>query len=266
MSIEETRQQAQAEGLTLLVADNKTARPGQALPGGFEPRWQDGVPGQLRHCRGGGAARRTVAGGAGSSGGAGCSGGAADERGGAAASTGGGAPAACCREHDGLLRRRSPRQQVQALRGAGEARWHAREPGHVRHRPGGGAARRAIAGGAGGGAKASGAYAADERGGAAAGAGGEADTARGREQDGLLRRQPRKTQPVQALPGINEPRWQELLPGRLRNCRGGGAMRRAIAGGADGSGGAGCSGGAADERGGAAAGAGGGADAAGGRD
>ena len=76
------RSQAEAEGLTLLKADNKTgyfgvyldpARQAQALPGAGEPRWQDGEPGHLRHRRGGGAVRRAVAGGAGG-GEAGCSG------------------------------------------------------------------------------------------------------------------------------------------------------------------------------------------------
>eukprot|EP00964_Phaeocystis_antarctica_P041869 scaffold23973_cov45-Phaeocystis_antarctica.AAC.2 len=104
----------------------------------------------------------------------------------------------------------------------------------------------------------------DGRGGAAAGAGGGADIAQGRQQDGLLRRV-LQARPAQALSGASEARWQDGAPGRLCYRCGGGAVRRAIAGGASGGGGEGCSGATADERGGAAAGAGGGADAARGR-
>ena len=50
--------------------------------------------------------------------------------------------------------------------------------------------RRANAGGEGGGGAGCSGAAADERGGAAAGAGGGADADRGRQQDGLLRREP----------------------------------------------------------------------------
>eukprot|EP00964_Phaeocystis_antarctica_P008632 scaffold4664_cov54-Phaeocystis_antarctica.AAC.1 len=76
--------------------------------------------------------------------------------------------------------------------------------------------------------------AADERGGAAAGAGGGADAARGRQQDGLLRRVSPSGQQGQALPGAREARWQASAPGLLRHRRGGSAVRRAVAGGADG--------------------------------
>eukprot|EP00964_Phaeocystis_antarctica_P071184 scaffold43389_cov68-Phaeocystis_antarctica.AAC.1 len=125
------------------------------------------------------------------------------------------------------------------LSGAGDARWQGHEPGHLRHR---------------------------RRRGVAAGAGGEADAAGGREQDGLLRRAPQQARQAQALPGAGVVRWQERAPGLLRHRQGGRAVRRTVAGGASGSGGAACSGAAADERGGAAAGTGGGADAARGRD
>ena len=56
LTSEEARLQAQAERLTLLVAENKAgyylrrepqARQAQALPGAGEARWQDGEPGQL---------------------------------------------------------------------------------------------------------------------------------------------------------------------------------------------------------------------------
>ena len=91
-SSEEARQQAQAEGLTLRVADNKAGYYGVHLnkprrskhlnkPGRSKPyatvavaRWQEGEPGLLRQRRGGGTVRRAVAGGAGSGGGAGCTG------------------------------------------------------------------------------------------------------------------------------------------------------------------------------------------------
>eukprot|EP00964_Phaeocystis_antarctica_P148474 scaffold115337_cov40-Phaeocystis_antarctica.AAC.1 len=76
----------------------------------------------------------------------------------------------------------------------------------------------------------------DERGGAAAGAGGGADADRGREQDGLLRRDPRPTRQAQALPGPGDARRQEGEPGLLRHRREGGAVRRAIARGAGGGG------------------------------
>ena len=68
------RSQAEAEGLTLLVADNKTGYFGvyHANPGCPKPyqaqvkrggKHETREPGQLRHRRGGGAVRRTVAGG-----------------------------------------------------------------------------------------------------------------------------------------------------------------------------------------------------------
>eukprot|EP00964_Phaeocystis_antarctica_P011120 scaffold6115_cov57-Phaeocystis_antarctica.AAC.5 len=98
-----------------------------------------------------------------------------------------------------------------------------------------------------------------------AGAGGGADAARGREQGGLLWREPRQARPAKALRGAVESRWQSGVPGPLRHRRGGGAVHRANAGGA-GDGAEACSGAVADERGGAAAGAGGGADAARGRE
>eukprot|EP00964_Phaeocystis_antarctica_P111475 scaffold75835_cov74-Phaeocystis_antarctica.AAC.1 len=115
------------------------------------------------------------------------------ERGGAAAGAAGGADAARDRQQDGLLRRvpRQPRLS-QALPRTGEAWWQTGEPGQLRHRRGGGAVCRPNTRGAGGGgAEGGSAAAADERGGAAAGAGGGAGAARGREQDGLLRRGPR---------------------------------------------------------------------------
>jgi hypothetical protein len=92
---------------------------------------------------------------------------------------------------------------------AGVARWQASVPGLLRQSRRGGVVCRAYAGGAGGGGEAgcSGA-AADEPGGAAAGAGGGADAARGRKQDGLLRREPRQARPAQALPGAGVARWQ----------------------------------------------------------
>eukprot|EP00964_Phaeocystis_antarctica_P060701 scaffold36200_cov63-Phaeocystis_antarctica.AAC.4 len=240
------------------------ARQAQALSGAGEARCKDGEPRVLRHRRGGGAARRTNAGGAGG-GAEGCSGAAADERGGAAAGAGGGPDAARGREQGGLLRREAQARQAQALYGAGDARWQGRAPGHLRHRRGGGAVRRTNAGGEGGGGEGCSGAAADERGGAAAGAGGGDDAARGREQDGLLRRAPQPDQQVQAIPDACEARWQAGAPGQLRHRRGGGAVRRAVAGGADG-GAEGYNSAAADERGGAAAGAGGGADAARGRE
>ena len=97
LTSEEARQQAQAEGLMLLVADNNKAgyygvrltQPGHGKP--YQARVIRGSkdePGQLRHRRGGGAMRRSIARGAGGGGGAGCSGAAADERGGVAAGTG----------------------------------------------------------------------------------------------------------------------------------------------------------------------------------
>eukprot|EP00964_Phaeocystis_antarctica_P045021 scaffold25901_cov60-Phaeocystis_antarctica.AAC.2 len=103
---------------------------------------------------------------------------------------------------------------------------------------------------------------ADGQRGAAAGAGREADAIGGRQQDGLLWSEPPQSRQAQALSGEGVAWWQGRAPGPLRHRRGGGAVRRTIAGGAGGSGEAGCSGSAADERGGAAAGAGGGADAA----
>eukprot|EP00964_Phaeocystis_antarctica_P037308 scaffold21307_cov66-Phaeocystis_antarctica.AAC.4 len=198
------------------------ARPAQALPGTVEVRWQEGEPGLLRHGRGGGTVRRAIAEGAGG-GGAGCSGigegssgAAADERGGAAAGAGGGADAARGQEQDGLLLRE-------------------RAPGRLRYSRGGGAVHRALAGGAGGGGEgSSGGGAADERGGAAAGAGGGTGTARGRQQDGLLRRVPLQSRPAQAPPGAGVAPWQGRAPGPLRHRRGGGALRRAVAGGAGG--------------------------------
>ena len=60
--------------------------------------------------------------------------------------------------------------------------------------------------------------------GAAAGAGGGADAAQGRQQGGLLRREPRQTRPAQALPGEGEARRQGRAPGHLRHRRGGGAV------------------------------------------
>eukprot|EP00964_Phaeocystis_antarctica_P019997 scaffold11040_cov62-Phaeocystis_antarctica.AAC.2 len=91
---------------------------------------------------------------------------------------------------------------------------------------------------------------------------GRADASRGRQQYGLLRSEPQKARPTQAVSGEGKPRWQGSEPGHVRHPQGGGAVRRAVAGGACGCG-EGCSSGAtADERGGAAAGAGGGADAA----
>eukprot|EP00964_Phaeocystis_antarctica_P101194 scaffold66691_cov58-Phaeocystis_antarctica.AAC.4 len=220
----------------LLWREPRQSQQSQALPGAGEARWQGRETRLLRHRRGGGAVHRAVAGGEGG-GGEGCSGAAtAYERGGAAAGAGGGADAGCGREQDGLLRR-APQpqqdQQVQALPGEGEARWQASAPGQLRHRRGGGVVCRAVAGGEGGrgGAGCSDA-AADERGGAAAGAGGGADAARGREQDGLLRRAPRQSRPAQALPGAGVARWQDGAPGQLRHRRGGGAVRRALAGGA----------------------------------
>eukprot|EP00964_Phaeocystis_antarctica_P128635 scaffold92429_cov60-Phaeocystis_antarctica.AAC.2 len=188
LTSEEARQQAQAEGLTLRrsvrtpgyfgVSHNAHAnkgKPWQAdtdtdtdfMSAGEDTRWQEGVPGLLRHRRGGGAVRGAVAGGAGGGGGAGCSGAAADERGGAAAGAGRGADPARGRKRDGLLRREPhPSRPAQALSGAGEARWQGRVPGPLRHRRGGRAVRRAVAGGAGGGAEGcSGHAATDERGG-----------------------------------------------------------------------------------------------------
>ena len=62
LTSEEARQQAQAEGLTLLVTDRQeggllrrapTSRQAQAIRAG-EAWWQDGAPGHLRHRRGGG--------------------------------------------------------------------------------------------------------------------------------------------------------------------------------------------------------------------
>eukprot|EP00964_Phaeocystis_antarctica_P077330 scaffold47972_cov55-Phaeocystis_antarctica.AAC.3 len=231
--------------------------------------WSAGVvrrqacePGHVRHRRGGRAEHRAVAGGAGGGGAAGCSNSVAHERGSAAAGAGGGADVARGREQDGLLWRRSPGQHAQALPGAGAARWHGSEPGLLRHRRGGGTVHCAIAGGAGGSATGCSGGAADEQGGATAGAGREAHTARGREQDGLLRSAPHQARPAQALSGAGEARWQGSAPGQLRHRRGGGIVRRAFTGVAGGSGGAGCSGAAAAERGDAAAGAGGGADTA----
>eukprot|EP00964_Phaeocystis_antarctica_P080070 scaffold49953_cov55-Phaeocystis_antarctica.AAC.2 len=226
----------------LLRCAPRQARPAQALPGAGEARWQQGEPGPLRHRRRDGAVRRAHAGGAGG-GAKGCSrAGAADERGGAAAGAGGRADAARGREQDGLLRREPPAWQVhdQALSRAGEARWQGCEPGLLRHRRGGGAVRRAVAGGAGGGggggeAGCSGA-AADERGGTAAGAGGGADAARGRQQDGLLQREPHQSWQAQALYGAGVARWQDGAPRQLRHRRGGGAVRRAGARGAGGGG------------------------------
>ena len=72
-----------------------------------------------------------------------------------------------------------------------------------------------------------------------AGGGGGADAARGRQQDGLLRREPPSRQ-AQALPGAGQTRWQEREPGQLRHSRGGGTVCRAVAGGAGG-GAEGCS-------------------------
>eukprot|EP00964_Phaeocystis_antarctica_P012761 scaffold7007_cov66-Phaeocystis_antarctica.AAC.2 len=235
---------AAGAGGGLLRREPRQSRPAQALLGAREARWQAGEPGQLRHCRRGGAVCRAVAGGASGGGGAGCSGAAADERGGAAAGAGGGADAARGRPQDGLLRRAAQQpRQAQALCGAVEARWQERAPGHVRHRRGGGAVRRAVAavrravaGGAGGGEETCSGGAADERGGAAAGAGGGADAARGREQGGLLVREPQSVQQDQALRGAGEARGQESVPGLLRNRRGGGAVRCAVAGGAGGGG------------------------------
>eukprot|EP00964_Phaeocystis_antarctica_P029739 scaffold16773_cov31-Phaeocystis_antarctica.AAC.1 len=153
-----------------------------------------------------------------------------------------------------------------------QVRWQGRAPGLLRHRRGGGTVRRTVAGGAGGGGEGSSGGAActatDERGGTAAGAGGGADAAGDREQDGLLRRDPHQARPAQALPGAGEPRWQEGGAGQFCHRRGGGAVHRAVAGGAGGGGG-GSSGAvctAADKRGGAAAGAGGGAGVARGRE
>eukprot|EP00964_Phaeocystis_antarctica_P044718 scaffold25704_cov53-Phaeocystis_antarctica.AAC.1 len=146
--------------------------------------------------------------------------------------------------------------------GAGETRLQDRHPGLLCQRRGGSAVRRAYAGGAGGGGAACSGAATDGRGGAGAGAGGGADAAH--EQDRLLRRR-LSARPAQALSGAGDARWQARAPGQLRHRRGGGAMRRAITGGAGGGCGAGCSGGASDQRGGAAAGACRGADAGGGR-
>eukprot|EP00964_Phaeocystis_antarctica_P000432 scaffold232_cov67-Phaeocystis_antarctica.AAC.2 len=147
-----SEQQAQAEGLVLRVADNKTDYAGVHLHTTGKPyeakgRRQASELGHLCHRRGGGAVRRAVAGGAGG-GAEGCSGATPDKRGGAAAGAGRGADAGRGREHDGLLRR-APQQSSQALPGAGEARWQDGEPGLLRHRRGGGAVRRAVAGGAG---------------------------------------------------------------------------------------------------------------------
>eukprot|EP00964_Phaeocystis_antarctica_P131160 scaffold95011_cov63-Phaeocystis_antarctica.AAC.3 len=185
-----------------------------------------------------------------------------DERGIAAAGAGRGAGLVRGRQQDRLLWRvPQPVPQVQALRGAGEVRWQASAPGQLRHRRGGGTVHRAIAGGAvrGGAEGSSVTAAADERGGAAAGAGGGAGATRFREQDGLLWCVPQSARQAQALRGAGVARWQGYPSGALCHRRGGGAVRRAIAGGAV-RGGKGCSGAAADERGGAAAGAGGGAD------
>ena len=54
MLSKKARQQAQAEGLTLRVADNKAGYFGVNLtypdhPRPYEARWQDGEPRQLRH-------------------------------------------------------------------------------------------------------------------------------------------------------------------------------------------------------------------------
>ena len=76
---------------------------------------------------------------------------------------------------------------------------------------------------------------------------------------GLLRGTPQQARPTEALSGAGEARAKAAAPGHLRYRRGGGAVRRALAGGA--SGGQGYSATATDARGGAAAGAGGGADA-----
>ena len=103
--------------------------------------------------------------------------------------------------------------------------------------------RRALAGGTGRGGEAGcGGGAADERGGTAAGAGGEADAAGHQGQDGLLRRAPQQARQAQALSGAGVARWgwQESAPGLLRHRRGGGAVRRALAGGTGRGGEAGC--------------------------
>eukprot|EP00964_Phaeocystis_antarctica_P056525 scaffold33336_cov66-Phaeocystis_antarctica.AAC.3 len=179
-----------------------------------------------------------------------CGGGQADERGGAAAGAGGEADAARGRQQDGLLRREPQARPIQALYGAGVARWQDSEPGQLCHRGGGGAVHRANAGGAGGGGRegCSGA-AADERGGAAAGAGKGADATRGRQQGGLLWRAPHESRPAQALSGEVDTRWEASEPGQLRHRRGGRVVRRAVAGGAGGGAG-GVSAAAAEERGG----------------
>ena len=107
--------------------------------------------------------------------------------------------------------------------------------------------RPVVPGGAGGGAEGcSGASAADERGGAAAGAGGGAHAAQGRQQGGLLRREPQVWR-VKALRGAVLSRWRAGLPGLLRHRRGGGAVHRTVAGG-PGGGEEACSGAAAAAR------------------
>ena len=98
--------QATAEGLTLLVADNKTGyfgvkldQTGRPLPKPYEARVKRGGKNvnlgsfATAEARGGGAVHRANAGGAGG-GAEGCSGATADERGGTAAGAGGGADAA----------------------------------------------------------------------------------------------------------------------------------------------------------------------------
>eukprot|EP00964_Phaeocystis_antarctica_P009803 scaffold5333_cov56-Phaeocystis_antarctica.AAC.1 len=237
LTSDEARQQAQAEGLTLLVAENKT--------GYFGVRQHPGRPKPYL---------------------------AQVSRGGKDASLGSFATA----EEAALCIARSPEGQAAAAEQAAaappltsdEARRQAQVEGltllvaenktgyfgvtlthpgrpkpyqaQLRHRRGGGAVHRAVAGGAGGGGEGSSgaaacAAAADDRGGAAAGAGGGADAARGRQQGGLLLRHPSVRQD-QALRGAGEARWQDGVPGPLRHRRGGGAARRAIAGGAEGGG------------------------------
>ena len=73
LTSQEARQQAQAEELTLLVAENKTGYFGVSLDKPGQPKpylarvWRGGKqgrgPGQLRHRPGGGAERRAIAGG-----------------------------------------------------------------------------------------------------------------------------------------------------------------------------------------------------------
>eukprot|EP00964_Phaeocystis_antarctica_P085082 scaffold53687_cov52-Phaeocystis_antarctica.AAC.1 len=150
LTSEEARQQVQAEGLTLRVAENKTGyfgvsfdKPGQPKP--YQARAQrDSKTVSLGSFATAEEAALCVA---------------RSQEGQAAAEraavdverAGGGADAARGREQGGLLRR-DPRQArpAQALSGTGAAQRQGSEPGHLRHRRGGGAVHRTVAGGAGG--------------------------------------------------------------------------------------------------------------------